>query len=213
LPSSTPIPRLYAILDAALVSGVEEKTAATLAEAGVQLIEYRNKKATSRTFFDISNAICARLSRYAVRFIVNDRPDIAFLVGAGGVHVGQDDLPVAEARLVCGPERWVGLSTHNLEQVRAAEETTADYVAFGPVFATPTKERADPVVGIETLRQARRLTTKPLVAIGGITLDRAKEVYAAGADSLAVIRDLAVGSNPGARALEYLALARDVFPT
>ncbi len=187
--------------------------AATLAEAGVQLIQYRNKKATSRTFFDISNAICARLSGYAVRFIVNDRPDIAALVGAGGVHVGQDDLPVAEARLICGPERWVGLSTHNLEQVRAAEETTADYVAFGPVFATPTKERADPVVGLEMLRRARQLTTKPLVAIGGITFDGAKEVYAAGADSLAVIRDLAVASDPGARALEYLALARDVFPT
>ncbi len=213
MPGSRNIPRLYAILDAAFVSDAEEKIAATLAEAGVQLIQYRNKKATSRTFFDISNAICARLSGYAVRFIVNDRPDIAVLVGAGGVHVGQDDLPVADARLVCGPERWVGISTHNLKQVRAAEETTADYVAFGPVFATLTKERADPVVGLEMLRRARQLTTKPLVAIGGITFDSAKEVYAAGADSLAVIRDLAVASDPGARALEYLALARDVFPT
>jgi thiamine-phosphate pyrophosphorylase len=212
LPGSRNIPRLYAILDAAFVSDAEEKMAATLAEAGVQLIQYRNKKATSRTFFDISNAICARLSGYAVRFIVNDRPDIALLVGAGGVHVGQDDLPVAEARTICGPKQWVGISTHSLEQVRAAQETSADYVAFGPVFATVTKERPDPVVGLEMLRRARRSTTKPLVAIGGITVERAREVYTAGADSLAVIRDLVAGPNPGARALEYLALARELFP-
>ena len=212
MPATEPIPRLYAILDAAVVAGAEAKTAATLAEAGVQLIQYRNKQATSRAFFDISDAICARLSGYAVRFIVNDRPDIALLVGAGGVHVGQDDLPVAEARTICGPEQWVGISTHSLEQVRAAQETSADYVAFGPVFATVTKERPDPVVGLEMLRRARRLTTKPLVAIGGITVERAREVYTAGADSLAVIRDLVAGPNPGARALEYLALARELFP-
>ncbi len=126
------------------------------------------------------------------------------LAGAGGVHVGQNDLGVEEARAICGPERWVGISTHNLEQVAAADQTSADYIAFGPIFPTATKQNPDPVVGTEFLRKAQQMTRKPLVAIGGITLERAAEVYRAGADSLAVIRDLICVPNPGARVREYL---------
>jgi len=146
-----------------------------------------------------------------VRFIVNDRADIAMLAHAGGVHVGQDDLSVEDARAVCGraggQDFWVGFSTHSLEQVAAADATSADYIAFGPIFPTASKKNPDPVVGTELLRQARQRTKKPLVAIGGITLERAAEVYRAGADSIAVIRDLIAAPDPGARAREYLDVA------
>jgi thiamine-phosphate pyrophosphorylase len=138
---------------------------------------------------------------------VNDREDVAALAGAEGVHVGQTDLGVEQARTVVGPERWVGVSTHTLEQVAAADQTSADYVAFGPIFPTTTKEKPDPVVGLDLLTQARRCTSKPLVAIGGITLERAESIYRAGADSLAVTRDLVTASDPAARARAYLQVA------
>jgi thiamine-phosphate pyrophosphorylase len=200
-------PRLYAIIDAGLLTTSELVLAETLAGSGVELIQYRNKTAPSRQLFEISRQLSFALDLGRVRFIVNDRPDIALLAGAGGVHVGQDDLDVEEARAICGQQRWVGVSTHTLEQVVAANRTSADYIAVGPIFPTTTKENPDAVVGTELLRQARRITTKPLVAIGGITLERAAEVYLAGADSLAVIRDLICAASPGDRAREYLEVA------
>ena len=200
-------PRLYAILDPSLLATSELVLAEMLAESGVELIQYRNKNAASRELFEISLRLSTALARRRVRFIVNDRPDIALLAGAGGVHVGQRDLGVEEARAICGKERWVGVSTHALEQVAAADRTSADYVAFGPIFPTTTKQNPDAVVGTELLRRARQLTRKPLVAIGGITLERAAEVYNAGADSLAVVRDLICAANPGERAQQFLAVA------
>src|SRR3984893_10469059 len=169
------IPPLYAILDPSLVTTTELFLAETLAESGVELIQYRNKNASSRELFEISLRLSTALAHRGVRFIVNDRPDIALLAGAGGVHVGQEDLGVEEARVVCGPQRWVGVSTHTLEQVAAAQRTSADYVAFGPMFPTTTKQNPDAVVGTELLRRARQMTRKPIVAIGGITLERAAE--------------------------------------
>jgi thiamine-phosphate pyrophosphorylase len=200
-------PRLYAIIDPTFLSFSELALAEALAESGVQLIQYRDKTGTSRQFFEVSRQLSNVLSPRGVRFIVNDRADIALLANAGGVHVGQEDLGVEEARAVCGGDRWVGVSTHNFEQLAAAEHTSADYIAFGPVFPTATKKNPDPVVGTELLRQARKLTKKPLVAIGGITLERAAEVYRAGADSLAVIRDLICAPDPGAQARKYLDVA------
>ena len=200
-------PRLYAIIDPTLLTVSELDLAAALAGSGVELIQYRNKTASSRQFFEISRRLSSALGPRGIRLIVNDRPDIALLAGAGGVHVGQDDLSAEDARAICGPDRWVGLSTHTLEQLAAAERTSADYIAFGPIFPTATKKNPDPVVGTELLRKARQMTKKPLVAIGGITLERAAEVYRAGADSLAVIRDLICTQDPGARAREYLAVA------
>jgi len=201
------IPPLYAILDPSLLTTSELILAETLAESGVELIQYRNKNASSRELFETSLRLCTALARSGVRFIVNDRPDIALLSGAGGVHVGQEDLGVEEARAICGPQRWIGVSTHTLEQVAAADRTSADYVAFGPIFPTTTKQNPDAVVGTELLRRARQMTRKPLVAIGGITLERAAEVYGAGADSLAVVRDLIGATSPGERAREYLEVA------
>jgi thiamine-phosphate pyrophosphorylase len=200
-------PRLYAIIDPTLLTISELDLAEALAGSGVELIQYRNKTASSRQFFEISRELSNGLGPRGIRLIVNDRPDIALLAGAGGVHVGQDDLSVNEARAICGPDRWVGVSTHTLEQLAAADRTSADYIAIGPIFRTATKINPDPVVGTELLRKARQMTKKPLVAIGGITLERAEEVYRAGADSLAVIRDLACAPNPGVRAREYLDVA------
>jgi thiamine-phosphate pyrophosphorylase len=206
-------PPLYAIIDAVLVKTSELSFAEMMAESGVEILQYRSKHATSRQLFQICSLLSRQWPRLAAnsprrpRFIVNDRPDIARLVAAGGVHVGQTDLGVEEARSIVGPESWVGVSTHTLEQVAAADQTSADYVAFGPVFPTATKEAPDPVVGLELLAQARRRTRKPLVAIGGITLERSEAAYRAGADSLAVTRDLMAAPDPAARAQAFLQAA------
>jgi thiamine-phosphate pyrophosphorylase len=181
-----------------------------LARAGVQLIQLRDKRSTSAGVHAAAKDLVAHLSPRGVRLIVNDRPDIAAIVGAGGVHVGQGDLPVEDARRICGPGLWVGVSTHNLEQLHGAVRTSADYIAVGPIFPTVTKENPDPVVGVDFLREARRLTEKPLVAIGGISLGRAEELYRAGADSLAVTSDLLRARDPGLRACEYLEIAARV---
>jgi thiamine-phosphate pyrophosphorylase len=184
-----------------------------MAESGVEILQYRTKSATSRQVFAICSVLARqwpRLARNSPRFIVNDRPDIAALVQAGGVHVGQTDLGVEQAREVVGSQLWVGVSTHSLEQVAAADQTSADYVAFGPIFPTTTKEQPGPVVGLDLLARARQRTRKPLVAIGGITLERAEAVYRAGADSLAVTRDLMAAPDPAAQARAFLQVAAGV---
>jgi thiamine-phosphate pyrophosphorylase len=209
-------PPLYAIIDAALLKTSELSFAEMMAESGVELLQYRNKRASSRELFAASQSISARLSAiaktasYVPRFIVNDRADIVVFVHAQGVHVGQEDLSVEDARAVVGPERWVGVSTHNLEQLDAADKSSADYIAFGPIFATGSKENPDPVVGLEGLQEARKHTRKPLVAIGGITLERAADTFRAGADSVAVIRDLIGSEDPAARAQLFLSEAARV---
>jgi thiamine-phosphate pyrophosphorylase len=202
------LPPLYAILSADVFPGEPEDWARRLAGAGVQLIQYRNKQASSRTLLKAAQSLCTLAESRNFRFVMNDRADIALLAGAGGVHVGQEDLPVEAARRVVGPSCWVGVSTHNLEQLRAAAASSADYLAVGPVFETSSKDNPDPVVGLELVRQARALTRKPLVAIGGITAERAGEVYTAGADSVAVISDLAQASDLGARVQAYLRAAQ-----
>ncbi len=203
-------PRLYAIMDAILLRTSELAFAEMLAESGVELIQYRNKQASSRSLFEVSQKLVHLLHPRGVRTIVNDRADIARLAEADGVHVGQEDLGVAEARAICGPERWVGVSTHTLEQVESADQTPADYIAVGPIFPTETKQNPDAVVGVDFIRRARRLTQKPLVAIGGITLERAVAILRAGADSLAVARDLLGAADPRARAHQFLELAAQV---
>jgi len=200
-------PPLYAILDSSLISTPLVPFAENLAAAGVQLMQLRDKHATAANVFAASRELAAALTPKGVRFIVNDRPDIAMLVGASGVHVGQDDLPPEDVRRIVGTSRWVGVSTHNLAQFHEAMATSADYIAIGPIFATSSKENPDPVVGLDLLREARKLTAKPLVAIGGITLERCAEVFRAGADSVAVIRDLLCADDPARRAQEFLSIA------
>jgi thiamine-phosphate pyrophosphorylase len=125
-----------------------------------------------------------------VCLIMNDRADLCLAAELYGVHVGQDDLSSESVRKIIGPDHWLGISTHNPGQVGEADQTTADYIAIGPVFATASKQNPDPVVGLEGVRRARQLTRKPLVAIGGITRSNARSVIDAGADSVAVISDL-----------------------
>src|SRR6266404_8883881 len=132
--------------------------------------------------------------------------DVASAANATGVHVGQEDLSAEAARQVMGTGKWVGVSTHNLEQFERAAATSADYIAVGPVFCTSTKTNPDPVVGIDFIRRVHSLTNKPIVAIGGITLDRVAEVIRAGADSVAVASDILRAPDPGRRARHYIEL-------
>jgi|SRR5579863_3734890 len=200
------LPKLYVILDAALLTNSAIELARRLAEAGVRLIQYRNKNAAARELFQQSREISELLRPYGVRFIVNDRPDVAYLTNADGVHVGQEDLDVGQTRGIIGKDKWVGVSTHNREQFRSAIATSADYIAVGPIYSTSTKANLDPVVGAEFLRQIRPLTDKAIVAIGGITLERAAGVIEAGADSLAVSSDILRAADPVRRARQYLDL-------
>jgi thiamine-phosphate pyrophosphorylase len=198
------LPRLYVILDATLLPNSPLECAHELAGAGVRLLQYRDKSASARDLLKVSRELVSALKPHGASLIVNDRPDVAVLAGAAGVHVGQEDLEPEQARTVVGENMWIGASTHNLEQFRQAAATSADYIAVGPIFPTTSKANPDPVVGLELLRQVRPLTDKPIVAIGGITLDRAASVIAAGADSVAVIRDVLRAAKPGEQARRYL---------
>ena len=198
------LPRLYVILDATLITSPERDCAASLAEAGVRLFQYRNKSALARKYLDTSRELAEGLRLHGASFFVNDRPDVAFLSGASGVHVGQDDLDVEQARRIVGHDKFVGVSTHNLEQFEMAAESSADYIAVGPVFSTSSKANPDPLVGLDFLHKVRRLTDRPLVAIGGITLERAASVIEAGADSVAVISGILSAPDPAQRARQYI---------
>lgn len=198
------LPRLYVILDATLLNNSPHKCAEELAAAGVRLFQYRDKASSARDLLATSRQLVCSLNSCGASLVVNDRPDVAVLAGAAGVHLGQEDLQAQQARAVVGKQLWVGLSTHNLDQFRQAAATSADYIAIGPIFATTSKANPDPVVGLELIRQVRHLTEKPIVAIGGITLDRAASVIEAGADSVAVIRDVLGDAKPGQRARRFL---------
>jgi len=200
------LPKLYAIVDVTCFSPQLRSTnsivefARDLAEGGVTLLQYRNKEGDTRAMVKHAREI-KRVLEAKVKLIMNDRADICVAMGYDGVHLGQDDLPPEGARLVVG-ERIVGVSTHNREQVKAADASPADYVAIGPVFPTTGKKNPDVVVGLDGVRMARTATKKPLVAIGGITRQNARAVFEAGADSVAVISDLV--SAPRRAAEEFL---------
>ena len=189
----TAFPRLYPILDAGVlaVRGVSiAEYARVLRAAGITLLQYRDKDGADAAILKNAEAIFDIFAGSGARLIMNDRMDLMLLAGWDGVHVGQTDMAPADVRIVVGDGRVIGVSTHTNEQVRIAAETTADYVAIGPVFATGTKLDAAAVVGLEGVRRARALTSKPLVAIGGITRANARSVIDAGADSVAVISGL-----------------------
>jgi thiamine-phosphate pyrophosphorylase len=185
------LPRLYAILDATAFADVEALlgTAEELLAGGVTLLQYRNKSGNARRMLEEARRLRGLVGDRG-RLLMNDRADLAVATACDGVHVGQEDLAPEAARRVIGPKLWLGASTHNPEQLRAADTTSADYLAIGPAFATSSKEKADPVVGLDGVRRARALTHKPLVAIGGITRQNARSVIDAGADAVAVIADL-----------------------
>jgi thiamine-phosphate pyrophosphorylase len=159
------------------------------AVGGVTILQYRDKQANARQILEQAQELKRRVGD-RVKLIMNDRADLCLAAGFDGLHVGQDDLSPEAARRIIGPDRWLGVSTHNPEQIAEADKSDADYLAIGPIFATASKANPDPVVGLEGVRRARELTRKPLVAIGGITRANARSVIEAGADSVAVISDL-----------------------
>lgn len=200
--------QLYAIADVDVLRarGFEVRAfGEEMLEAGVRLLQYRNKRGAAQEILRDAVALLDVFSGSGCRLVMNDRADLAVLAGFGGVHVGQGDLSPEDARRVVGVERWVGISTHTEGQVRMADLSCADYVAVGPVFNTGTKLDAEPVVGLEGVRRARMLTQKPIVAIGGITRANARSVIEAGADSVAVISGLLVeGERAGKVAEDFL---------
>ena len=185
------LPRLYPILDASSFQDIEALLSAAeeLLAGGVTLLQYRNKSANAREMLEQARELKRRLGG-SVKLIMNDRADICLAAGFDGVHVGQEDLSPQGARKVIGDRLCLGVSTHNAEQILEADETSADYIAIGPVFSTASKVNPDPVVGLDGVRKVRALTHKPLVAIGGINRANCRSVIEAGADSVAVISDL-----------------------
>jgi len=204
---------LYAIIDAAQM-GQRSPLAIfdALVSAGVVLIQYRDKEGSSLQLLDTSRQLAARARQCHATFIINDRADVALAAGADGVHLGQDDLPVELARRVVQADAVVGCSTHSLAQVEEADRSSADYIAFGPVFSTQSKERPGPIVGLEGLLAARKATRKPLVAIGGIAVENARAVIEAGADAVAVISDLLKHEDVAARAQQFLRILDECWP-
>jgi thiamine-phosphate pyrophosphorylase len=179
---------LYIILDPSVCPArplVEVLTAA--AEAGASLFQYRNKTASMKEAYVEALALRQAAAKAGVLFIVNDRCDLAVAVDADGVHLGQGDLPLDLARKLMGPDKLIGISTHNPDQVHEATAGKPDYLGFGPIFTPGSKQEHDPVVGLEGLRAMRRLTSLPVFAIGGIQIDQAGEVMRAGSNGVAVI--------------------------
>ncbi|MDR5726409.1 MAG: thiamine phosphate synthase [Terriglobia bacterium] len=186
--------RLYAILDVDLLSARSlaiASIAADLRAAGVKLVQYRNKQGSAREMLRDASLLREIFPPSEdLRLLFNDRPDLALLAGFDGVHVGQGDVSAEDARSIVGSGRWVGVSTNSADQVIEADQTGCDYIAYGPIFPTTTKLNPDPTVGLASLTAVRSLTSKPLVAIGGITRRNCRSVLDAGADSVAVISDL-----------------------
>jgi len=185
---------LYPIIDSGACrrrSIAPIRLAQAIAAVQPAVAQYRHKGPYTREALEEAEQIGRILRAAGVRYIINDRPDVALLLGADGVHLGQDDLPPERVRRMVGSSLWIGFSTHNAEQLRAGDLEPVDYLAIGPVFATGSKENPDPAIGSGALAGLRCLTTKPLVAIGGITRSNAREVISAGVDAVAVISDLA----------------------
>jgi len=199
---------LYPIIDPALPSCSAADMAEALIAAGIRFFQLRVKHEPTRVFVEVARRVQAIAARHDALLIINDRADVAQLVGAAGVHLGQEDLPPADARALLGPEKIIGVSTHDAEQMDAALHVgVADYLAFGPIYATRSKERPDPLQGLTGLNDARARCPLPLVAIGGITSETLGHVLQAGADAVAVIGAIAGAVDPQAVARALLTTA------
>jgi len=185
------LPKLYPIVDSSFHADTKRLVAfcEQLRDAGCAVMQYRNKGNSAKQALAEARALKERLGS-SVKWVMNDRADLCLAAEFDGLHVGQDDVSPESARKVIGPNRWLGISTHNPEQVAEADQTSADYIAIGPVFATVSKQNPDLIIGLDGVRRARALTRKPLVAIGGVARSNCRSVIDAGADSVAVISDL-----------------------
>jgi thiamine-phosphate diphosphorylase len=198
---------LYAILDTSLGRG--RSPTAILREflkGGAKLIQLRAKELTSAEFFNVAKEASRLAHEAGAIFIVNDRLDIALASNADGVHLGQEDLPLNVARKILGKAKLIGVSTHDLSQAREAERDGADYIGFGPIFGTTTKETRYSPRGLEMLREIRKTVKLPVVAIGGITESNVTQVWQAGADSAAIISDLMGAEDVAEKTKRILAL-------
>jgi thiamine-phosphate pyrophosphorylase len=196
-----PLPRLYTFADASF--GDPVRLAEALFNAGARIIQVRNKMGSARELLEQVERILS-FAPHGAEIIVNDRVDVALIAGAGGVHLGQDDVPPVEARRILGLDRMIGFSTHNLEQAMQAEKLPVDYVAVGPIFLTATKEKPDPVVGLENLSAICQAIRKPVIAIGGIKLENAEDVLKAGATSVAVMSDVLSARDVASRVQSWI---------
>lgn len=198
---------LQAILDvdaAGRAGWAPRDLAAAFLDGGARFIQLRAKQLPSGPFLELCDAVMALARQAGAQVIVNDRVDLARMCGADGAHVGQDDLPAAEARALLGPAAIVGYSTHSVEQIAAAARLPLSYIAVGPVFGTTSKATGYDAVGVDLVREAvARAGGIPIVAIGGVTLERAPQVIESGAACVAVISDLLVG-DPSVRIRKYL---------
>ena len=198
-------PRLYVILDRSVAGGRDlDAILAGALDGGAEMIQLREKTWPSGTLFPLAQRLRARCRAASVPFIVNDRVDLAVAVDADGVHLGQDDLPPAAARALLKPGMILGLSTHSVEQAKAAQAAGADYVAVGSMFPTATKPEFQ-LVGPALARQVRPVVRVPLIGIGGITPDNVGDVIAAGVDGVAVISAVCAAPDPRAAARRFLA--------
>jgi thiamine-phosphate pyrophosphorylase len=184
------LPKIYPITDTTISGLTHSEQVERLAAGGATLIQLREKRASPREFYRMALEAMITARRLGIRIIVNDRVDIAVAVGADGVHLGQDDLPPDRARMLLGEGRIIGFSTHSSQQALAANSMPVDYIAIGPIFRTASKQNPDPTLGLTALSEVKLLITKPLVAIGGITLQAVTGVLTGGADSVAIISDL-----------------------
>jgi len=203
------LPPLHAIVDATVAAraGWEPVALArAYLDGGARCLQVRAKDLSSGALLALCEAVVTVARPYDATVVVNDRPDLARMSGASGVHVGQDDLPPVEARRIVGDDAVVGFSTHDRHQIDGAAHEPISYVAVGPVFDTATKDTGYTARGLELVSDAaRRAPGRPVVAIGGITLDRVPAVVAAGASGVAVIGDLLVGGDPAARVAAFVA--------
>lgn len=196
---------LYLILDPAIAGSRSlADTVSTALDSGVRLFQLRMKTWETRKLYEMAATLCPLVQKGGGIFIVNDRVDVAKAIGADGVHLGQEDLPLADARVILGPGRLIGISTHNPAQAVEAEAGGADYIGFGPIFPTATKENPDPVVGVDGLRQMRARVRIPVVAIGGITAKNVGDVRAAGADCCAVVSAVLAAPDPAKAIAELM---------
>ena len=185
------LPKVYPITDTRLSGLTHAEQVARLIEGGATLIQLRDKHAGPREFYREATAALQLAREHHARLIINDRVDIALALKADGVHLGQTDMPAAAARRLLGNEAIIGFSTHNPEQAKLASALPVNYLAFGPVFQTSTKDNPDPVTGLITLKEVAAIKgSRPLVVIGGVTFETAVQVFTAGADSVAVIAEL-----------------------
>jgi thiamine-phosphate pyrophosphorylase len=212
--AAVPFPAFYPIVDTEVCAGrgIDPLAlAATCLRGGTRLLQLRHKAAASGPMLDLAERMASLAREHGAALIVNDRADMARLAGASGVHVGQDDLPAGDARAIVGPDAIVGLSTHTEWQVDEAWRQPVSYVAVGPIYGTTTKATGYAARGLGLVRYAAG-RGRPVVAIGGMTVDRVRQVREAGASAVAVVTDLFAGHGPEAQVRRYLDALAEARP-